>query len=62
MATRSGILAWRIPRTEEPDRLQSRGITKSRTRLSAQHSLSSDHFSEQVTHQDFQILSGQSHI
>ena len=24
-ATHSGILAWRIPRTEEPGRLQSRG-------------------------------------
>ena len=25
MATHSSILAWRIPRTEEPDRLQSGG-------------------------------------
>ena len=25
MATHSSILAWRIPRTEEPDRLQSMG-------------------------------------
>ena len=25
MATHSGILAWRIPWTEEPGRLQSRG-------------------------------------
>ena len=25
MATHSSILAWRIPWTEEPDRLQSRG-------------------------------------
>ena len=25
MATRSSILAWRIPRTEEPGRLQSTG-------------------------------------
>ena len=25
MATHSGILAWRIPRTEEPGRLQSMG-------------------------------------
>ena len=25
MAARSSILAWRIPRTEEPDRLQSLG-------------------------------------
>ena len=34
MATLSSILAWRIPRTEEPGRLQSMGITKSRTQLS----------------------------
>ena len=26
MATHSGILAWEIPWTEEPDRLQSMGI------------------------------------
>ena len=25
MATHSSILAWKIPRTEEPDRLQSTG-------------------------------------
>ena len=35
MATHSGILAWRISRTEEPGRL--RGITKSRTALSDFH-------------------------
>ena len=34
MATHSSILAWRIPWTEEPSRLQSRGVTKSQTRLS----------------------------
>ena len=33
MATRSSILAWKIPWTEEPDGLQSMG-SKSRTRLS----------------------------
>ena len=33
MVTHSSILAWRIPWTEEPDRLQSM-IAKSRTRLS----------------------------
>ena len=32
MATHSSILAWRIPRTEEPGGLQSRG-SQSRTRL-----------------------------
>ena len=35
MATHSGILAWRISRTEEPGRL--RGVTKSRTALSDFH-------------------------
>ena len=34
MATHSGILAWRIPWTEESGRLQSTGVAKSRTRLS----------------------------
>ena len=29
MATRSSILAWRIAWTEEPGRLQSRGLTES---------------------------------
>ena len=33
MATHSSILAWRIPLTEEPGRLQSMGVT-SQTRLS----------------------------
>ena len=33
-ATHSSILAWRIPWTEEPGRLQSMGVTKSRTQLS----------------------------
>ena len=28
MATHSSILAWRIPQTEEPDRLQSMGLQK----------------------------------
>ena len=30
MATHSSILAWRIPRTEEPGRLQSRGLQRVR--------------------------------
>ena len=34
MATHFSILAWRIPWTEKPSRLQSRGVAKSRTRLS----------------------------
>ena len=31
MAIHSGILAWEIPWTEEPGRLQSMGLQKSRT-------------------------------
>ena len=31
MATHSSILAWRIPWTEEPGRLQSMGVAKSWT-------------------------------
>ena len=31
MATHSGILAWRIPQTEEPGGLQSLGSQKSQT-------------------------------
>ena len=34
MATHSSILAWEIPWTEEPGRLQSLGLQKSQTRLS----------------------------
>ena len=35
METHSSILAWKIPWTEEPGRLQSvRGVAKSRTQLS----------------------------
>ena len=33
MATHSSVLAWRILLTEEPDGLQSMGVTKSETRL-----------------------------
>ena len=33
-ATHSSILAWRIPRTEEPDGLQSTGSQKSQTQHS----------------------------
>ena len=35
MATHPRILAWRIPWTEEPGRLQSRGKKRSQTCLSA---------------------------
>ena len=34
MATHSSIIAWKIPWTEEPGRVQSRGVLKSGTRLS----------------------------
>ena len=34
MATHSSTLAWKIPWTEEPSRLQSMGLLKSQTRLS----------------------------
>jgi len=34
MAAHSSILAWKIPWTEEPGRLQFHGIKKSQTRLS----------------------------
>ena len=33
MASHSSILAWGIPWTQEPGRLQSMGVTKSWTRL-----------------------------
>ena len=33
MAAHSSTLAWKIPWTEEPGRLQSMVVTKSRTRL-----------------------------
>ena len=36
MATYSSILAWKIPQTEEPGRLQFMGVTESRTRLREQ--------------------------
>ena len=34
MAPHSSTLAWKIPRTQEPGRLQSIGVTKNRTQLS----------------------------
>ena len=34
MATHSGVLAWKIPWTEEPGELQSVGSQKSQTQLS----------------------------
>ena len=37
MAIHSGILAWRIPWTEEPGKATVHGVAKSRTRLSNSH-------------------------
>ena len=34
MAPHSNTVAWKIPWTEEPGRLQSHGVAKSQTRLS----------------------------
>ena len=34
MAPHSSTLAWKIPWTEEPGRLQSKGVAEGRTRLS----------------------------
>ena len=34
MAPHSSTFAWKIPRTEEPGRLQSMGVVRSQTRLS----------------------------
>ena len=39
MATHSTILAWRIPGTEEPGRLQSMGSQESEIRLNVQPSI-----------------------
>ena len=36
MATHSNILAWEIPRTEEPDGLQSMGLQRVRYDLKTQ--------------------------
>ena len=33
MATQSSILAWKIPQTEEPGELQSRGVAESSASL-----------------------------
>ena len=39
MSTHSRILAWRIPQTEEPGRLQSTGLQESDTTEAAEHVL-----------------------
>ena len=42
MATHSSILAWRIPWTEEPGRMQSMGL-QSQTQLSEEHTHTHTH-------------------
>ena len=39
MATHSSILAWEIPRTEEPGRLQSMGSQTSWIQLATEHTI-----------------------
>ena len=43
MATHSSILAWKIPWTEEPGRLESIGVAKSETQLSLTHTHTHTH-------------------
>ena len=43
MATHSSILAWKIPWTEEPGRLESIGVAKSQTQLSLTHTHTHTH-------------------
>ena len=47
MATPSSTLAWKIPWTEKPSRLQSMGVAKNRTQLS--DFTSTFHFTEYNT-------------
>ena len=54
MATHSSVLAWKIPWTEEPGGLQSRGVGKSQTELRAAHQLCTEFY--QVSR--FQALKG----
>ena len=39
IVTHSGILAWEIPRTEEPDGLQSMGLQRARQDLATKQQL-----------------------
>ena len=55
MATHSGTLAWRIPRTEEPGRRESRGVAKCQTRP-RKHT----HYCQDEGHADFAWRSLQS--
>ena len=42
MATQSNILAWEIPWTEEPGRLQSMGLERVRHDLATEHGCNGD--------------------
>ena len=46
VATNSSILAWRIPRTEEPDGLQSTGLQKVRPPHPCNHSTDNQQFTD----------------
>ena len=54
MTTHSSILAWRIPQTEEPGRLQSLG-SQSQTRLSYDTHIHT-HTCKGVTHNNMKIF------
>ena len=43
MATQSNIIAWRIPRTEQPGRLQSIGLQRDTTEVS-------EHIAQYIPH------------
>ena len=53
MATHSSVLAWKIPRTEEPDGLQSMG-SQSRTRAKRVNTTTSQR--ERALHPDMYTL------
>ena len=57
MATHSSILAWRIPWTEEPGRLQSMGSQESDTPEAIQHT----HTFRNTTPSPFQTMLGKLH-
>ena len=56
MATHSSILAWKIPWTEEPGRLQSMGSQKSWTQLNKTRRKQHQHRSNRLTSSDIQFL------
>ena len=53
MATQFSIIAWEIPWTEEPDGLQSMGLQKSLTQLSAEYQRSLSHIQFFYNQKDF---------